>query len=230
MIELTDDEKPKYERMVEDAMRAFGYSRARAETMAEKMVERFRKLGYFPEAEKGGRSVPHERAAVARPPQGKKKEVVASGRGGSVSHAGRTVSEFEDVPPSEPAAPIQNVHRPMTAPEKEYYERMVSDGMKRRRHCRSKAKKLARMAVKRFRMTGVMEESPEDTPPKKPRTKQKLTRAEIAKLPPAIPPRPPPRNAKERMERALGPDEGERRRRGGSPVLQGGSPGLGRRR
>jgi hypothetical protein len=38
-----------------------------------------------------------------------------------------------------------------------------------------------------------------------------------------------PKTAKERMERALGPDNGVRRR-GGSPVLQGGSPGLGRRR
>lgn len=38
-----------------------------------------------------------------------------------------------------------------------------------------------------------------------------------------------PRTAKERMERALGPDDG-RPRRGGSPVLQGGSPGLGTRR
>jgi len=116
----------------------------------------------------------------------------------------------------------------MTATEKAYYDRLVVDGMKRR-HCRSKAEKLARMAVKRFRKTGVMEE-PKAIIPKKPRTPVKMTRAEIAKLPPAIPPRPPPRNAKERMERAFGPDEGERRRRGGSPVLQGGSPGLGRRR
>lgn len=44
----------------------------------------------------------------------------------------------------------------------------------------------------------------------------------------ACPPR-APRSAKERMERALGPDDG-RPRRGGSPVLQGGSPGLGKRR
>ena len=56
-----------------------------------------------------------------------------------------------------------------------------------------------------------------------------LTRAEISSLPPLVPPRPPPRNAKERMERALGPDEGHRRR-GGSPTVQGGSPGLGRKR
>lgn len=39
----------------------------------------------------------------------------------------------------------------------------------------------------------------------------------------------PPRTAKERIERALGPDDG-RPRRGGSPVLQGGSPGLGKRK
>lgn len=189
-----------------------------------------KKLPLSPEMRKGGDQFSHKSVAVARPPQAKKKENVESGRGGSASPAGRTINEFKAVPPSEPVAPPQNVHRPMTAPEKEYYERMVSDGMKRRRHCRSKAEKLARMAVKRFRKTGVMEELPKDTPPQKPRTKQKLTRAEIAKLPPAVPPRLPPRNAKERMERALGPDEGERRRRGGSPVLQGGSPGLGRRR
>ena len=37
-----------------------------------------------------------------------------------------------------------------------------------------------------------------------------------------------PKNGKERVERALGPDDGPRR--GGSPVMQGGAPGLGRRR
>lgn len=41
--------------------------------------------------------------------------------------------------------------------------------------------------------------------------------------------RPKPRTAKERLERALAPDNGVRKR-GGSPVVQGGSPGLGRRR
>ena len=61
-----------------------------------------------------------------------------------------------------------------------------------------------------------------------PKPKPPLTRAQIAKLPPADPPRRKPRTAKERMERALGPDDGKRRR-GGSPVVQGGSPGLGRR-
>lgn len=194
MFTLTDDEKPKFDRLVEDAMRAFGYSRARAETMALKMVERFRKLGYFAGDSRAGGDYRGARAAQAPAP-----------------------------PP-----PTQSGHRPMTATEKAYYDRLVVDGMKRR-HCRSKAERLARMAVKRFRKTGVMEE-PKAIIPKKPRTPVKMTRAEIAKLPQAIPPRRPPRNAKERIERALGPDEGERRRRGGSPVLQGGSPGLGRRR
>ena len=41
--------------------------------------------------------------------------------------------------------------------------------------------------------------------------------------------RPAPKTALQRLERALGPDDG-RRRRGGSLVVQGGSPGLGRRR
>lgn len=61
-----------------------------------------------------------------------------------------------------------------------------------------------------------------------PKPKPKPTRAQIAKLPPADPPRPKPRTALQRLERALGPDDGKRRR-GGSPVVQGGSPGLGRR-
>lgn len=56
----------------------------------------------------------------------------------------------------------------------------------------------------------------------------KMTKAEIAKLPP-VDARPAPKTALQRLERALGPDDG-RRRRGGSPVVQGGSPGLGRRR
>lgn len=56
----------------------------------------------------------------------------------------------------------------------------------------------------------------------------RMTKAEIAKLPSADT-RSPPRTALQRLERALGPDDG-RRRRGGSPVVQGGSPGLGRRR
>lgn len=61
-----------------------------------------------------------------------------------------------------------------------------------------------------------------------PKPKPPLTRAQIAKLPPADPPLPKPKTALQRLERALGPDDGKRRR-GGSPVVQGGSPGLGRR-
>lgn len=54
-----------------------------------------------------------------------------------------------------------------------------------------------------------------------------LTREQIAALPPLYP-RPEPRTAKERMEQKLGPDDG--RRRGGRPTVQGGGPGLGKRR
>lgn len=49
----------------------------------------------------------------------------------------------------------------------------------------------------------------------------KMTKAEIATLP-LVDARPPPKTALQRLERALGPDDGRRRR--------GGSPGLGRRR
>lgn len=225
MITLTDDEKPKFERMVEDAMRAFGYSRARAETMAGKMVERFRKLGYFPGDKKAGAPAPQKRVAVARPLQAKRavEERQKIGVLASAAVPKRAATTAAATPPQ-----AQPAYRPMNTTEKAYYDRLVVDGMKRR-HCRSKAEKLARAAVKRYRKTGVMAE-PKAIIAKKPRAPVKLTRAEIAKLPPAVPPRAPPRNAKERMERALGPDEGERRRRGGSPVLQGGSPGLGRRR
>ncbi|TDK30973.1 hypothetical protein E2F49_11600 [Luteimonas terrae] len=225
MITLTDDEKPKFERMVEDAMRAFGYSRAKAETMAGKMVERFRKLGYFPGDKKAGPLEPQKRVAVARPLRAKRAETE---RQKSRGLAPAAVPKRAATKATPQPAQAQPAHSPMSATEKAYYDRLVIDGMKRR-YCRSKAEKLARAAVRRYRKTGVMA-GPKAIIPKKPRTPVKLTRAEIAKLPPAVPPRPPPRNAKERMERALGPDEGERRRRGGSPVLQGGSPGLGKRR
>ena len=62
-----------------------------------------------------------------------------------------------------------------------------------------------------------------------PKPKPKPTRAQIAKLPPVDPPRPKPKTALQRLERAMGPDDGKRMR-GGSPVVQCGSPGLGRRR
>lgn len=74
-----------------------------------------------------------------------------------------------------------------------------------------------------------------DAPVKKKRKKKKhaqapaLTKAEIARLPPADPPRPKPRTQLEKLERALGPDDGKHRR-GGQWLFQGGSPGLGRHR
>lgn len=64
---------------------------------------------------------------------------------------------------------------------------------------------------------------------KKARAKQAAVAAAIAQ--PAatrVKPKKKPLTQLQRLERALGPDDG--RRRGGSPFLQGGSPGLGRRR
>lgn len=126
----------------------------------------------------------------------------------------------------------------MTDPkERVLYERMVNDAMQAFGYGRTKAEALAKKMIVRFCKLGHFQEpgSPSKVPGKKKARNGKgprgpLTRKEIAQLPPVNRPRPPPRNAKERMERDLGPDEGERRRRGGSPVLQGGSPGLGRRR
>ncbi|MFC3716320.1 hypothetical protein ACFONC_09155 [Luteimonas soli] len=64
---------------------------------------------------------------------------------------------------------------------------------------------------------------------KKARAKQAAVAAAIAK-PAAKRTKPKKKQLTplQRLERALGPDDG--RRRGGSPFLQGGSPGLGRRR
>ena len=121
--------------------------------------------------------------------------------------------------------------------EKALYERMVNDAMQAFGYGRTKAEAVAKKMIVRFRKLGHFQDMPshqKKVPGKKkarnatgPRAT--LTRAEIAKLPPVNPPRPAPRTAMERLERALGPDDG-RRRRGGSPVVQGGSPGLGRRR
>lgn len=67
---------------------------------------------------------------------------------------------------------------------------------------------------------------------KKPKANQRkagqLSKKEISKLP-SLQLKRPARTAKERLEQAFRPDDG-RPRRGGSPFLQGGSPGLGRRR
>lgn len=54
-----------------------------------------------------------------------------------------------------------------------------------------------------------------------------LSKSEIARLPAANPIR-PPKNAVERVARALGADDGTSGRHG-SPVVQGGAPGLGQR-
>jgi len=127
----------------------------------------------------------------------------------------------------------------MTDPqEKALFERMVEDAMQSFGFGRTKAESLAKKMIVRFRKLGHFQEpgSPgharKAPGKKKARSKRAhgpLTREEIARLPPVKPKRPPPRNAKERMERRLGPDDGVRRR-GGSPFVQGGSPGLGKRR
>ncbi|WP_423162436.1 hypothetical protein [Stenotrophomonas maltophilia] len=120
--------------------------------------------------------------------------------------------------------------------EKALFERMVNDAMRVFGYGRAKAEKLVKGVIPRIRHRAQIqkERQKKATRKKKVHGNQKrngvMTREEITKLPPVGPPRPPPRNAKERLERALGPDEGERRRRGGSPVVQGGSPGLGKRR
>lgn len=122
--------------------------------------------------------------------------------------------------------------------EKALYERMVEDAMAKFGYGRTKAEALAKKMIVRFRKLGHFQDTPSHQkmePGKKKKARNAkgprgtLTRAEIAKLPPVNPPRPAPRTAMERLERALGPDDG-RRRRGGSPVVQGGSPGLGKRR
>lgn len=133
----------------------------------------------------------------------------------------------------------------------ELFERIVSEAMQRLRWSRKRAETMATKLMKRLgpktdakalalRLDAINlprepRKSKRTTPVKKKLAKNQrapakpLTRAQIAKLPPVDPPRPAPRTALERLERALGPDDGKRRR-GGSPVVQGGSPGLGRRR
>ncbi len=146
-----------------------------------------------------------------------------------------------------PAGPIV-----LTAAQDAFLEQITQEGMARmlwsRAHAERKARqflskantpaKLKMVAARLGRLddppaTPVPRPSPKKAPekvkPSKPKPAAKMTRAAIAKLPPVDPPRPPPRTARQRLERALGPDDGKRRR-GGSPVVQGGSPGLGRRR
>lgn len=148
----------------------------------------------------------------------------------------------------QPSGPIV-----LTPAQERFLERIIVEGMTRMRWSRTYAERRARIFLHKansppkLRMVaaklGMLDEAP-PAPKPKPLEKKvpgkaklpenqrkpaaKMTKAEIAKLPP-IDPRPPPRTALQRLERALGPDDGKRRR-GGSPVVQGGSPGLGRRR
>lgn len=140
----------------------------------------------------------------------------------------------------------------LTPAQEIFLETIIQEGMERMRWTRGYAERKARkflskanstaklrMVASRLGSLGLTPPKQEPKPlgkavpgktklPKKTaKVTRPMTRAEIAKLPPADP-RPAPRTAKERMERALGPDDGKRRR-GGSPVVQGGSPGLGRR-
>ena len=119
--------------------------------------------------------------------------------------------------------------------EKALYERMVADAMAKFGYGRANAEKLIKGVIPRIRQQKQIQKQRQGKAACKKRVngsqKQKgpMKREDIAKLPPVVPPRPAPRTAKERMERALGPDDGARRR-GGNPVVQGGSPGLGKRR
>lgn len=141
----------------------------------------------------------------------------------------------------------------LTSAQERFLETIIVEGMTRMRWSRTYAERRARIFLRKanspskLRMVaaklGMLDEVPPTLQPKplekkvpgktklrknrfKPPTK--MTKAEIAKLPP-VDAKPPPKTALQRLERALGPDDG-RRRRGGSPVVQGGSPGLGRRR
>jgi hypothetical protein len=141
----------------------------------------------------------------------------------------------------------------LTSAQERFLETIIVKGMTRMWWSRAYSERRARIFLRKanspskLRMVaaklGMLDEAP-PAPKPKPLEKKgpgktklpknrfkastKMTKAEIAKLPP-VDARPPPRTALQRLERALGPDDG-RRRRGGSPVVQGGSPGLGRRR
>jgi len=141
----------------------------------------------------------------------------------------------------------------LTSAQERFLETIIVDGMTRMRWSRAYAERRARIFLRKanspskLRLVaaklGMLDQAPPAPKPKplekkvpgktklrknrfKPSTK--MTKAEIAKLPP-VDARPAPKTALQRLERALGPDDG-RRRRGGSPVMQGGSPGVGRRR
>lgn len=148
-----------------------------------------------------------------------------------------------------PAGPIV-----LTAAQDAFLEQITQEGMARMRWSRAHAERKARQFLSKANTPAKLKmvaarlgklDDPPATPAPRPLLKKaprkvkpskaksklgaKMTRAAIAKLPPVDPPRPPPRTVLQRLERALGPDDGKRRR-GGSPVVQGGSPGLGRRR
>ena len=131
----------------------------------------------------------------------------------------------------------------LTPAQECFLEQIVLEGMTRMRWTRAYAERKARTFLSKattpakLRLVAAKLGRLDDAPPapewKPPKAKTKkpikLSRAEIAKLPPVVPPRPAPKTPLQRLERALGPDDGKRRR-GGSPMMQGGSPGLGRRR
>lgn len=174
----------------------------------------------------------------------KPKSTQPSGRKGPVGRsAKKRVSKKE-----QPNGPVV-----LTSAQERLLETVIVEGMTRMRWSRTCAERRARIFLRKanspwkLRMVaaklGMLDEAPPAPKPKpvekkvpgktklpKNRFKPsiKMTKAEIAKLPP-VDARPPPKTALQRLERALGPDDG-RRRRGGSPVVQGGSPGLGRRR
>jgi hypothetical protein len=148
-----------------------------------------------------------------------------------------------------PAGPIV-----LTAAQDVFLEQVTQEGMARMRWSRAYAERKARKFLSKANTPAKLnmvaarlgrlddppatpaprplpKKAPEKVKPSKakPKPAAKMTRAAIAKLPPVDPPKPPPRTALQRLERALGPDDGKRRR-GGSPVVQGGSPGRGKRR
>lgn len=100
------------------------------------------------------------------------------------------------------------------------FERIVQGAMKTLGWSRPRAEQMARKTIDRVHAGAIA------TAVRAKRQASKRKKG-IAALPPARSVR-SPRDAKERLERALGPDDGPRR--GGSPVVQGGALGLGKRR
>lgn len=174
----------------------------------------------------------------------KLKSALPSGKNGPVGRSSKK-RVSKKVQPNGPIV--------LTSAQETFLETIIVEGMTRMRWSRAYAERRARIFLRKanspskLRMVaaklGMLDKAPPALKPKplekivpgkttlpkkrfKPSTK--MTKAEIAKLLP-VDDRPAPKTALQRLERALGPDDG-RRRRGGSPVVQGGSPGLGRRR